>query len=83
MIALTETEKTEPIEANDQQKTSTSKEPEPIEQRTDNTLNALPPNTGNKQGDNNKGKGYGQCWECGEWGHPRRECEVYLKRMGK
>ena len=19
-------------------------------------------------------KGYGECWHCGEWGHPRREC---------
>ena len=20
------------------------------------------------------GRGYGECWHCGEWGHPRREC---------
>ena len=20
------------------------------------------------------GNGYGECWHCGEWGHPRREC---------
>ena len=26
-------------------------------------------------GKNKKGsKGYGECWHCGEWGHPRREC---------
>ena len=29
------------------------------------------------------GKGYGQCWECGEWGHPRRECLKFIARMGK
>lgn len=23
---------------------------------------------------NGKGTGYGQCWHCGQWGHPRREC---------
>ena len=27
------------------------------------------------------GKGYGQCWECGEWGRPRRECPQFLERM--
>ena len=27
------------------------------------------------------GKGYGQCWECGEWGHPRRECPKFLARV--
>ena len=27
-----------------------------------------------KGGKKGKGKGYGACWHCGEWGHPRREC---------
>ena len=27
------------------------------------------------------GKGYGQCWECGEWGHSRRECPKILARI--
>ena len=31
--------------------------------------------------DKGKGKGYGQCWECGEMGHPRRECPKFLARM--
>ena len=26
-----------------------------------------------------RGKGYGKCWHCGEWGHPRRECLEWLK----
>ena len=38
---------------------------------------------GNKKGDKCQNKGYGQCWECGEFGHPHRECKVYLERMGK
>ena len=28
------------------------------------------------------GKGYGECWHCGEWGHPRRECP-HLNDLGK
>ena len=27
-------------------------------------------------------KGYGECWHCGEWGHPRRECP-HLNDLGK
>ena len=23
------------------------------------------------------GNGYGECWHCGEWGHPRRECSHF------
>ena len=48
---------------------------------TESSINAA--TKGKQKADGTKGKGYGQCWECGEWGHPRRECEVYLKRMGK
>ena len=36
-----------------------------------------------KGGKDKGGKGYGKCWECGEWGHPRRECPEFFKRMGK
>ena len=35
-----------------------------------------------KGGKTGKGKGYGACWHCGEWGHPRREC-LQLKGAGK
>ena len=33
---------------------------------------------GGKQS-NGKGKGYGQCWHCGQMRHPRRECPEWLK----
>ena len=46
----------------------------------DKTINAA--SKGGKKGDQGR-KGYGQCWECGEYGHPRRECHAFLKRMGK
>ena len=29
-----------------------------------------------------KGKGYGECWHCGGWGHPRRECAKCLESKG-
>ena len=29
---------------------------------------------GKAGGKGNGKKGYGECWHCGEWGHPRREC---------
>lgn len=32
--------------------------------------------------DKGKGKGYGQCWHCGQHGHPRRECPEWLKLQG-
>ena len=35
-----------------------------------------------KGGKGKHGKGYGQCWECGEWGHPRRECPKFPARTG-
>ena len=27
-------------------------------------------------------KGYGECWHCGQQGHPRRECPEWLKLQG-
>ena len=34
------------------------------------------------KGGKGQGKtGYGQCWECGEMGHPRRECPKFFARM--
>ena len=36
---------------------------------------------GGKKGQG-KGKGYGACWHCGQWGHPRRECPELLKLPG-
>ena len=47
----------------------------------DITINAA--TKGNKIGDNGKGNGYGQGWEFGEWGHPRRACEVFRNRIGE
>lgn len=47
----------------------------------DNFLNAA--TKGNTTSDGNKGKGCGQCWECGERGHPRREREVFVKNNGQ
>ena len=38
-------------------------------------------NAASKGGKAKNGKGYGQCWECGEWGHPRRECPKFIARM--
>ena len=35
-----------------------------------------------KGGMGKPGKGYGRCWECGEWGHTRRECFKFAARMG-
>ena len=31
---------------------------------------------GDNKGEEGQRKGYGQCWECGEYGHPRRECKI-------
>ena len=36
------------------------------EENSSEDLYAVP-----KGGKGKNGKGYGQCWECGEWGHPR------------
>ena len=46
--------------------------------KADGDLDAI---KGNKK-DKGKGKGYGQCWHCGEMGHPRRECPEWLKLQG-
>ena len=47
----------------------------------DASINAA--TNGQKKGGKEHRKGYGQCWECGEMGHPRRECLNFLERMGK
>ena len=48
------------------------KEPEPsTETNKEDELNAA--TKGKGKGKKNA-KGYGECWHCGEWGHPRREC---------
>ena len=52
----------------------------PATHAPDESLNAA--TKGGKKGDIGR-KGYGQCWECGEWGHPRRECPAFLKIMNK
>ena len=78
MLYLTETEKTEENEEKTQETPTTKSNntnPQP-----DHTPNAA--TTVGEKGHNGR-KGYGQCWECGERGHPRREREVFFKRMGK
>ena len=77
MICLAATEEANKTEEprKDNHPTNKPSEPRPED---DNSLNAE--TKGNKKGDGSTGKGYGQCWECGEWGHPRRECEVFLKK---
>ena len=32
--------------------------------------------------DKGEGKGYGECWHCGQWGQPRRECPELRKEKG-
>ena len=49
--------------------------------QTADTSNAA--TKGDRKEDKGQRKGYGQCWECGEYGHPRRGCKAYLERMGK
>lgn len=39
-------------------------------------------NAASKGGRVKIGNGYGQCWKCGEWGHPRWECPKFIARMG-
>ena len=50
----------------------------PTQPKPDTDLNAV---KGDKK-DKSKGKGYGECWHCGQWGHPRRECPQLLKEKG-
>ena len=45
-------------------------------ERCSEELQAVP-----KGGKGKGGKGYGQCWERGGMGHPRRECPEFLARM--
>ena len=49
------------------------------EKTEDNTERSQPhglpdPNAVPKGGKKGKSTGYGACWHCGVWGHPRREC---------
>ena len=53
---------------------------EPTTTAADSIINA---SKGNKKGDYGQREGYGQCWERGEMGHPRCECPVFFKRMGR
>ena len=56
------------------------KEPDSKPTTSDDIVNVV---KGSETGDGNQRNGYGQYWECGEMGHPRRECPVFLKRRGK
>ena len=58
----------------------THEKAEASREKQEQDLNAV---KGGKEGDGGQRKGYGQCWEWGEMGHPRRECLVFLKCMGK
>ena len=51
-----------------------------IESDSDGKLGAAGKCRGKDAG---KVKGYGKCWHCGEWGHPRRECLEYQKLQNK
>ena len=57
--------------------------PNPDKDKTQDETNTgeLDAVKGGKKG-NGKGKGYGQCWHCGQMGHPRRECPEWLKLQG-
>ena len=61
-----------------------TKEAIPEKQTADQTagasINAI--TKGAKKGDKGQRKGYGPCWECGEYGRPRRECKIYFERIG-
>ena len=58
-------------EADDQSQDKTKAKEFETETNRDDELNAATKGKGQgKKG----GKGYGECWHCGEWGHPRREC---------
>ena len=82
MIGPTETNNKEIVQPEDQ----IPEQPQTIKtnnlhSQNDGTLNATTKIC--KHGDGTQRKRYGQCWECGGRGHPRRECETFLKRMGK
>ena len=75
----------------DSQQANAQKDQQPDKQQDPKFENSNVPNVdtlnvatkGGKKGDKGQRKGYGQCWECGEYGHPRRECKLFLERMGK
>ena len=46
-------------------------------------LNAVGKSKGKGKDGKDKSKGYGKCWHCGEWGHPRIECPGYLKLQSR
>ena len=71
------------VQQTDGQAAANSKTQEP--DRNNNNIQIANSDGGHSSGDvnaatkgNGKGKkgakGYGECWHCGEWGHPRREC---------
>ena len=78
LICLTITENRDKTEDQKQEPPQTE-QPSETKPNTDNSFNAA--TTGNRKGENNKGKGYGQGWECGEWGSPRRGCPKFLAKM--
>ena len=82
MICMTETENKEDARTNLQTpgKFLTIQTDKGITQQ-DYAINAT--TKGGKKGHAGKQTWYGQWWECGEWGHPRRGCPGFIKRMGK
>ena len=48
----------------------------------DGEMNTVPRGGNKPKGGKGGKKGYGECWHCGEWGHPRRECPKLLAGKG-
>ena len=59
-------------------KTDIIKDKEAAKEQEEGDLDAV---KGNRK-DKGKGKGYGQCWHCGQMGHPRRKCPEWFKLQG-
>ena len=53
------------------------------QQMWENYLKTVGKSKGKGKDGKDKNKGYGKCWHCGEWGHPRRECPEYIKLQSK